>query len=563
VARRASTIFALAAAVALVAHAPAAAQTQAQEPLRIAIPGADGSLTPYTFESGYALMSLVYDSLMWRDAAGKAQPWLARSVNRDPTGRSVQVRLRPGVKWHDGQPLTAADVAFTFAYMSRHPHPRFTPELQDIESVHVVNELTVSFTLRRRSLGFSDQPLADVPILPQHLWQGLPRGRLAPAGLPVGTGPYRLTRYEPGRSYRFEANRGYFRGVPSVARIDVAVIRREDEIANELRRRRVDAVPLTVPPGTTPPRVAGVRFSDDISYSGTMLLFNVARAPFDRLAARRAVSQSLDLDAIAANATDVAGGVVAADQGMLHPQSRWTRAGDLHAFDANAARLAFIEQGVGPFEIAAPRNDPVRLATAKRVVRALTNVGARATLLELSPGALDRALGRVRQRASFDAAVVGIPALASYDPAYLRAIFGDPRSAPLNDGRYRSTAFDALAGRVASASTDRERKSVVNEQLQLLARELPAVPLLFGGGTFAYRPAAYDRWVGIRGTGILDKRSFLRGEVAAVNDAPGGGAPADLLDPSDDEGISLVPVIVVFVVVLFAGCALWLRRRRA
>ena len=87
------------------------------------------------------------------------------------------------------------------------------------------------------------------------------------------------------------------------------------------------------------------------------------------------------------------------------------------------------------------------------------------------------------------------------------------------------------------------------------------MPLLFGGGTFAYRPRAYNRWVSVRGTGILDKRSFLRG-AASVPAQPGERAPAeDLTDPSDDGGFSLVPVIIVLVVLALAGAAWWLRRR--
>jgi ABC-type transport system substrate-binding protein len=292
-----------------------------------------------------------------------------------------------------------------------------------------------------------------------------------------------------------------------------------------------------------------------------MLLFNVAGGPFGRLGARRAVSQALNLKAITANATGVAGGVVAADRGMLHPQSRWAGAGVVHRYQPAQARLGFVEQGIGAFRVAAPRNDPVRLEVGKRVVRALTNVGARASLLELSPAALDSALGRRGTRATFDVAIVGIPALASFDPAYLRAIFGDPRTAPLNDGGYRSPAFDALATRAASAVSVRVRRALVNEQLRLLARELPAVPLLFGGGTFAYRPAAYDRWVSIKGSGILDKRSLLRG--AAPSASPATARPTDPLDPAPDEGFSLVPLIVGLAVLLLAGCAWWLRRGRS
>jgi peptide/nickel transport system substrate-binding protein len=563
---RATRLPAFAAALAVAATAALSAQppsAPAQQPssLSIAIPGDDGSLTPYTFESGYAFMSLIYDTLTWRDARGVAQPWLARSVRRVPTDRQVIVHLRRNLHWQDGLPLTAADVVFTYRFMMRRQHPRFTPELQDIDRVDAADALTVVFRMRRPALGFADQPLADVPILPAHLWADLPAGRRAPPGLPVGSGPYRMTRHERGDNYRLEANRAYFRGVPSIARIDIPVIRDQANIVGDLRRGAVDVVPLTVEPGTRPRRITGVTYSPEDSYSGTMLLFNVTRAPFRRLTARRAIARSLDLTALVSNASRVAGGAIPADRGMLHPDSRWALRAPVHEVDKHAARVAFAEQGLGSFRIAVARNDPVRLETAKRVVRTLRELGAGARLVQLAPRALDRALGRRNRRATFDAAVLGIPALASYDPSFLRAVFGPPRTAPLNDGGYDSAEFRRLAERGASATREPARRDAVAAELRFLARDLPAVPLLFGGGTFAYRPQAYDRWVSVRGTGILDKRSFLKGAASAPT-PPGAGSPSeDLTDPDDGSSFSLVPVIIVLAVLALAGAVWWLRRR--
>ncbi len=547
------------AAVAALATPPAA-DGQATSRLRIGTPAVDGSLTPYTTDANYAFMSLVYDTLTWRDRQGIARPWLARSIRRQAGGRRVVVTLRAGVRWHDGTPLTANDVVFTYTYMAQRPHPRFTPQLQDIAGVSASSDLRVVFTLRRPTRGLEDQPFADVPIIPRHLWAGLNPARSAPAGRAVGTGPYRLTDYEPRRRYRLEANRDYFRGAPSVARVDVPVDRRQTVLLDDVRRERLDAAPVTVQPGAIPRRRGGTLYSDETSFAGTMLLFNLRRGPFTRVAARRAVADSLNLKALSGNASAVAGGTIPADRGMLHPRSRWAGRRSLHAFSPAAARLAFVEQGIGAFRVAAPRNDPVRLEVGRRVVRALVDAGARARLVELSPAALDRALGRRRAAASFDAAVLGFPALASYDPAYLRVVFGgDARMAPLNDGGYRSETFDALADRVASAPTMRRRRTAVDAQLRLLARDLPAVPLVFGGFTIAYRPAAYDGWVNVRGTGILDKRSFLRGAVAP-GAGPGAAAP-DLIDRSEDD-FSLVPIIIGFAALMLLGGGWWLGRRR-
>jgi ABC-type oligopeptide transport system substrate-binding subunit len=250
---------------------------------------------------------------------------------------------------------------------------------------------------------------------------------------------------------------------------------------------------------------------------------------------------------------------------MLHPRSKWAQAGVLQRYRPQEARLAFAEQGIESFRVAVARNDPVRSEVASRVVGALQDVGARAHLVKLSPKALDRALGRGEAPATFDVAVVGIPALASYDPSFLRAMYGGPQIATLNDGGYRNRALDALAARVAAAPTESARESLVNLELRLLARELPTLPLVFGGGTFAYRVRAYDRWVSVRGSGILDKRSFLAGGqpagAGAASAAP-ATTPGDLTDPDVDESFSLVPVIVALAVLMLAGFGWWVYRSR-
>ncbi|MFP5375738.1 MAG: ABC transporter substrate-binding protein, partial [Acidimicrobiia bacterium] len=184
----------------------------AAQVVRIPFPRDDGTLTPYTFEVGYPLVTLVYDTLLWRDHDGVPRPWLARSVETGDEGRRITLRLAEGAEWHDGRPVTSADVAFTFDFVAARRHPRFTPALEAVERVDAPDPATAVISLRRPAAGFLDQPLADLPILPAHLWRDLSADRLAPEGLPVGSGPFRLAEHRPGQGYRFEANRSYFRG---------------------------------------------------------------------------------------------------------------------------------------------------------------------------------------------------------------------------------------------------------------------------------------------------------------------------------------------------------------
>lgn len=547
---RAAFALLLAWLLAVVFASNASAQASKTTPLvRFPFPQEDGSLTPYTFEIGYPLVTLIYDTVMWRDSRGVPRPWLARSVETDRGGRRVTIRLRRGVRWHDGVPLTAADVSFSLNFMVRRPHPRFTPQLRDIQEVRAPDDETVTVTLRRPSIGFLDQPLSDVPILPRHLWQGLGPGQLAPAGLPVGSGPYRLVDHRPGASYRFQANMDYFRGRPRVRTLNVPIIADANKTIRALERRRVDMIPvgLTEDDGDRLESLFGVRVVKGESYLGTALMLNVRRPPFDRPDVRRAVATALDLVRL----SRAAGQAKPAERGFLHPASRWASGTLLQGTNEDAARVTLGDPRLPTIEVLAPDNDPVRREAGRQVVIALERAGARAKLRELSADALFRAIGGDGASPTYTAAIAGVPPLASHDPNFLRTLFGsDPRTARLNYTGYRSRTFDRLAERVAAAPSPARRQEAVDQELRLLGRDLPSVPLFFTDGAFAYRPAIYDGWVFVKGTGILDKRSFLPGERAAA----GPEASGDPIDSSGDSGTgALGPLGWVGVALLAAA----------
>jgi peptide/nickel transport system substrate-binding protein len=525
--------------------------------LRIPFPQADGTLTPYTYKLGYPLVTLVYDTLMWRDARGIPRPWLARSVRR--SGDRVIVRLRRGVRWQDGAPLTAADVVFTYRYVATHPHPRFTPTLSDLVDVEQAGSETIVFTLRSPSLGFEDQPLSDVPILPRARWEGLPADRLAPPGLPVGSGPYRLVAYDPSSGYRFLANPAYFRGTPTVKEIDVPIIRDAQATFGALRDGRVDAVPVELTPQAVDQIGGdlGVRIVIGNTYTGTVLMLNTAAAPFNAVGARRAVAGALDPDPIAAAMGTLPSGPVAisADRGLLDPGSPWASRRSLRTFRPDTARVTLAELGEPPLVILAPNNDPIRLQAGREVVRALRAVGARATLDAVAPDALARAVGVGGYRPSFQAAIWTTPALASYDPSFLGALFGPPLRTPLNYAGYASAGFDRLAAAVAAAPTPALRHRAVADELAMLARDAPVVPLFFTRGAFAFRPRAYDGWTYVKGAGILDKQSFLpSGANRQARGAP--ASPAGAL-PGQDSGATTLLLFAVGIAGLLALAGAW------
>lgn len=517
-------VLGLAAALALACVAAPSSATG--KTVRIPLPSGPGTLTPLTFALGYPLLTLVYDTVTWRDPAGVPRPWLARSVQVTDAGRRVVVRLRDGVRWHDGRPLVAGDVAFTYELMRERRHPRFAPQLRAIASVRATGRRTVEFHLRHPSLGFADQPLADVPIVPAHLWRGLAPGLRAPAGPPVGSGPYRYDGHRPDGGVRLVAVPSYFRGRPRAEAIETPIVPQLGQMIDELRRGTVDLLPISLTPRQRASLESiSIRVAEGPLYLGTMLIFNVRRGPFRLASVRREISRVLDPDRIAR----AAGRGVPATTGMIHPRSRWAPTTVERPRTTTGRPLAAL--GLAPLRVLAPANDEARLEAGRQVVLALRRAGARARLVTLSRERLGRAVGEGGRHASFELAIWSIPALASHDPDYLAAMFGS--DGRLNRSGYRSREFDQLVTEVAAAPSRTSRRSAVGELLARLARDAPAVPLLFAGGAFGYRSTSPVGWTFAAGSGIVDKQSLLRAAPrrSAVTRPPpamageGGGGP--------------------------------------
>lgn len=508
--------------------------------LRIPFSQDDGTLTPYTFNVGYRLMTLVYDTVMWRDAGGVPRPWLADSVTTSADGMTVTIQVDPRARWQDGPPVTSADIAFTFAYVRAHPHARFTPEVEAVSSVDAPDAATAVVHMARPSAGFVEEPLSDVPILPEHLWAKLPAGTVAPAGLPVGSGPYRMTAHSPGTAYRFQAVSGYFRGTPAVRTIVVPIISDVTATITALEHRNVDALPLSLIANDSD---VGIRTETGDAYAGTLLMLNTRQAPFDRPEVRRAISQALNLPQIAS----AVGLAVPAGRGYLHPDSGWAPTGDVQHYDPAAARSVLADTGLA-ITVLAPDNDASEQVAGRQVVQALQRAGARAGLSTVPVTALDLAVGVSGQTPTYQLAIWSSPELAAYDPEMLGRLFGSGQ--PLNLTGYASPSFDAVAARIDTTLDPSARLAAVQQTVERLATDAPVVPLYFAKGEFAVRPAAYDGWVYVKGSGILDKLSFVDPAPPRSGDQVGGAAGAG------GSGFGGVPLFPIAAALALAAVAL-------
>lgn len=303
----------VAAAALLLAGAPLAAQ--AQRTLRVVVAG-DPSL-PIPGLSAATENQRIADILFLRlgaftgTSAGDAAavPELARSWRR-VDDRTLVFELDPRARWHDGRPVTPADVVYSFG---RAQDPARSPQdatlLRDIEWVRADGDRRVAFRFRRAYPEQLYDATFHVRILPAHLLTALPQDRLdttAFARAPVGTGPYRWSRYRAGEFLELARVERFFLGTPWFERL---VFRPSAEPAtrlNLLLAGDVDVMPEFTPPLANLARLEGrddVRLARIPTYTVGYLLFN-QRAFGDRAqphpiladpAVRRALTLALDV----------------------------------------------------------------------------------------------------------------------------------------------------------------------------------------------------------------------------------------------------------------------------
>jgi len=165
----------------------------------------------------YPSQFLVFLPLVERDEAGELQPLLARAWEHSDDYREWTIHLRTDVRWHDGVPVTANDIAFTLGLWE---HPAVAQAVPGQRMVTVLDDSTYTVTLARQASG---TPLDDYTVYyPRHLLAQLDPTQFYEWDFwkhPVGNGPYRFVRTLPSTGIELAANRDYFRGPPSIERV--------------------------------------------------------------------------------------------------------------------------------------------------------------------------------------------------------------------------------------------------------------------------------------------------------------------------------------------------------
>lgn len=505
------------------------------EPVRVraAVTGDESTLNPYTYISGFPgwnLLMLQYDSLMQLDAAGVPQPWLASEVTVSADLSEWSVTLTDGVTFHDGEPVTAQDVAFSVNYFQTNPESsRFARDFRPVENVIVHDDHNVTFVLTGPNAGFDVGALADAPIIPQHIWESveLP-SEYDFGGTNIGTGPYVLVDYVQGQSYRFAANPDYFRGAPAVDELVVIVFADDAGAQAAIRTGEVDVIFERIPPE----QIDLLDAQDPLDvvlgpeFTTQMINYDASKRPFDDVAVRQAINLAMDRQDIVD--TVFLGAATVGSPGWIHPGHSVYNPAIETVYDPAAANALLDSAGYTDsdgdgvrefdgqpmsFEIITNSPDSLRLRIAELTVEMLAAIGIETEVVPVDTAVWENAVWPgfdVNNGRNYDIAMWGWSAPVQADPLRLpQLVHGSTGVGFLNLTGFANAEMDALSEELSVEADPAERTAKLHRMQEIIAEDLPFVLLLYPDGAYVYDSSVYSDWEFIAGQGIVSKLSLL------------------------------------------------------
>jgi peptide/nickel transport system substrate-binding protein len=221
--------------------------------LRVGSTASPDSLNPgvaYLIQAG-DIQDLVYDTLIRIDLKSQAYPGLATEWSVAEDGRTWTFKLAPGAKWHDGQPVTAEDVKFTFDMIGGFESFSTIKDYTSlVESVEAPDPQTVVITFEQ-PVANTDERFAGVYILPKHIWEQFPDEKTAlefENAEMIGSGPFRMAEFKPGEFTRLTAVKDHYQSPPKIDELIFRVFGNGDAMVQALRTGELDMI--SVPTNT-------------------------------------------------------------------------------------------------------------------------------------------------------------------------------------------------------------------------------------------------------------------------------------------------------------------------
>jgi peptide/nickel transport system substrate-binding protein len=435
----------------------------------------------------------IYNSLFSLDNDFNVIPELATAYEVAEDGLSITVTLNPLATWHDGEPVTSADVKYTLEQIVNDPASTSSTSIGALSTVDTPDDHTAVLNLSQPSasiIGFLSW--YGVFILPAHIYEGTDWTTNEANQAPIGSGPFKFVSYEPGSSVELEANTTYFGEGPYLERLIYSIIPDANTQVQALLNGEVDFVDgIPSAQVATLEATEGFKIAPKIYPSPIYFGFNMTKAPLDNVDVRRAIGMAIDREQILATALS----------GYGTTSDRFYPAVIEWASNPDAVAPAFDAEGANALLDGAnlPLDGDSRFSIRLLYFTGWPEVADTATVLKeqfaaigvsLELVALEYAAWQEQMEAGdFELGMLG--GFQGPDPANLVLRVGTDGG--INYWGYSNPELDELLKQGDAGLTQEERAPIYFEAQEILAQDLPVLQLVLQ----TYYSAFTDRLSGI------------------------------------------------------------------
>jgi peptide/nickel transport system substrate-binding protein len=480
------------------------------------------SLNPFAgyTSTAYEVYHLNYDMLTGNAPNGDVRPEIADSWSRSDDGLTWTFRIHPGIRWQDGVPLTARDVAFTFTYIIDNQLSAFTGSTVHIEEVVALDDSTVQFRLERAKSNMLRLP---VPILPEHIWGEVPGDEATTfANEPpvIGSGPFQVVEVEKGSYVRLEANTEYWKGAPKIDEAIIEVYQNQDTLVMDLKSGAIDVAEdlpaaqfgaLQKEPGITA-TAADIRYFVELAMNVYQDRHSLGDPVLRDAAFRQAISWAVDKQAIVDICLE---GYGAVGQSIIVPgtDGAWAPSSD-EAFGFDLDKAAALLDAAGyrdddddgiredkegdPIELRlwTRSESPEQQRAGKLIAGWFEKLGLRIELSVENDGVLLDGIYHYSgdtYAPDFDLFIWGWGSIA--DPGYQLGFFTTSQIEGWNDACWSDAEYDSLFEQQDAEMDWPAREGQVRRMQQIFYEQAPYVVLYYPKALIAYDSAGWKGWV--------------------------------------------------------------------
>ncbi|MDO7907750.1 ABC transporter substrate-binding protein [Paenibacillus sp. JX-17] len=411
---------------------------------------------------------------------GKKTYVLAESDSFSDDHLTYTLKLKDGLKWHDGQPLTADDIVFTMnSILDEKQHSSMRSQFVfngKPVKVTKVDDLTVKFQLPEVSAAFEGGMVAFYPI-PKHIFDGVADIEKSDKNnAPVGSGPFKFKEYRPGEYVTLERFDDYFAGKAHLDSVTYRVAK-DPNAANlalqngEIQMRMVDTQDYNKLKDTG-------KFNLEIYPEGRLqyMVFNLNVPVMQKKEIRQAIAYALDKNELI-TASYSSGDFAEPAPSILTPDTLY-QTDDVEKYDYNAdkAKQLLADAGVSNLKLrlAYTNTNKPQTSQALYIQQKLKDVGIEVELLPMDGTAYGNKTLDMNNK-DFDLSFGGY--IMGYEPDAYKSLFLS--DAAYNYSHYKSADFDKLWDQAAVEIDTTKRADLYKQIQQTVANEMTVYPIAY------------------------------------------------------------------------------------